>query len=676
MSTGRVFFVGAGPGDLGLVTRKGEAIIRAADLILYTDSLVNPEIASWARPGARVMGSASLTHDEIIAAMVDVARQGGTVARVHTGDPTVFGAVYEQARRLAEAGIPYEIVPGVSSVFAAAAALGAELTVPELAQTVILTRVEGRTPVPSNERLRDLAAHRTTLCLFLSTALIGRAVEELRAGGYPDDTPVAVVYRVTWPDEKIVRGTLADIAQRVREARINAHALILVGQVFDPALHARVEGRSRLYDPEFRHRFRPGAGAGPGSGAAPAPSGEPPRGRIAILSITRHGTELAARLAAALPESDHWVMARFASLAPGARAFDDPVSHRLGELFRQYEGIVAFVSLGAVIRMLAPHLRDKKTDPGVVVVDDRGRFAVAALSGHLGGANALARRVAQVLGGTAVVTTASDAAGTIAVDLLGQEFGWRIEDWANVTAASAAVVNGDPVAIYQDAGERGWWPDGKPLPDNLRLVETVEEAASPEYAAALIITDRLLGPEHADLLRKAVVYRPRSLVVGIGCNRGTSEEEIAAAVSQVLAQAGLSPLAVRNLASIDRKADEPGLLAYARGQGLRIDFYGREALNAVEVPTPSAAALQYVGAQGVAEPAAVLSAGGPLVVPKVKAGNCTVAVARVEVTREVSGHDGARAAAGGARQPGTGGERAVPPGGGADTGGAAAGGQE
>ncbi|MER3420409.1 MAG: hypothetical protein C4290_07740 [Chloroflexota bacterium] len=188
------------------------------------------------------------------------------------------------------------------------------------------------------------------------------------------------------------------------------------------------------------------------------------------------------------------------------------------------------------------------------------------------------------------------------------------------------------------------------------MVETLEEAASPAYAAALVITDRLLGPAYADLLRKAVVYRPRSLVVGIGCNRGTSQEEIAAAVAQVLDQAGLSPLAVRNLASIDRKADEPGLLAYAQQQGLRIDFYDREALNAVKVPTPSAAALQYVGAQGVAEPAAVLSAGGPLIVPKVKIGNCTVAVARVEVTREVGGHGRTRAATGGARQPGAGGE--------------------
>ncbi|BDG61557.1 precorrin-4 C(11)-methyltransferase [Caldinitratiruptor microaerophilus] len=628
MPVGKVYFVGAGPGSLDLVTRKAEAIIRSADLILYTDSLVNPAITDWAKPGAEVLGSASLTHDEIVEAMVRVARVGGSVARVHTGDPSLYGAVYEQARRLAEMGIPYEIVPGVSSVFAAAAALGAELTVPELAQTVILTRVEGRTPMPPGERLRDLAAHRTTLCLFLSVGMIDRVVEELRAGGYPDDTPVAVVYRVTWPEERVVRGTLADIAQRVREARIRSHALILVGEVFGSGLHARVEGRSRLYDASFSHRYRRAAGKPDGLGAGgPAPRS---RGRVAVLSITRHGTALAARLAAALPEADHWVPPKFAALAPGARVFEDPVSQRMGDLFRRYDGIVAFVSLGAVVRMVAPHLRDKKTDPGVVVVDDRGTFAIAVLSGHLGGANALARRVARVLGATPVVTTASDVRETVAVDLLGHEFGWRIEGWENVTAASAAVVNGEPVAVYQDAGEPDWWPPDRPLPENIRRVASLEEAAAPEYAAALVITDRVLGPEHASLLGKAVVYRPQSLVVGIGCNRGTPAEEIAGAVAAVLAGAGLSPLSVRNLASIDRKQDEPGLLAYAAAQGLRIDFYDAEALNSVEVPSPSEAPMRYVGARGVAEPAAVLSAGGPLVVPKVKSGNCTVAVARVQ----------------------------------------------
>lgn len=350
--------------------------------------------------------------------------------------------------------------------------------------------------------------------------------------------------------------------------------------------------------------------------------------RIALVSITKHGTLLAARLAQAMPEAEHCVMAKFHHLAPRAKPFEQAVSAFFAQAFAQYDGIVSFVSLGATVRMIAPHLKDKKTDPGVVVVDDAGRFAIAVLSGHLGGANALARRVAQALGATPVITTASDAQGTIAVDLLGHEFGWRLEGWENVTAVSASVVNEEQVAIVQEAGERAWWPADRPLPANLRVVASLEEAAAPEFRAALVITNRVLT-DHPALLSKAVLYRPRSLVVGIGCNSGTPAQEIAAAVAAVLRDAGLSPLSVRNLASIDRKAEEPGLLEYAQSQGLPIDFYAKEELNGVEVPNPSEAPMKYVGAQGVAEPAAVLSAGGPLIVPKVKSGNCTVAVARV-----------------------------------------------
>lgn len=258
---GKVYFIGAGPGDPELLTLKGQRLIRAADLVLYTDSLVNPAVCAWARPGVEVKGSAGMTHEEIMDEMIRVAAAGGTVARVHTGDPSIYGAVFEQIKQLEEAGIPYEIVPGVSSVFAAAAALQAELTVPELAQTVILSRAEGRTPMPAKEQLRHLAAHEATLCLFLSVTLIHKVVEELLAGGYPPSTPVAVVQRASWPDQQIVRGTLQDIAARVREAGIKAHALIMVGKVFDPELHATVEGRSKLYDAGFTHQFRRAKGA-------------------------------------------------------------------------------------------------------------------------------------------------------------------------------------------------------------------------------------------------------------------------------------------------------------------------------------------------------------------------------------------------------------------------------
>lgn len=257
--SGRVYFIGAGPGDLELLTVKGHRLIREADLVIYTDSLVNPEIAALAKPGAEVKGSAGMVLDDMVALMISAAVEGKAVARVHTGDPSIFGAVLEQAVALRKAGIAYEIVPGVSSMFAAAAALGAELTVPELSQTVIISRMEGRTPVPDGEKLRDLAAHQATIVLFLSITLLGNVVRELLAGGYDKDTPIAVVYKATWPDQVIVAGTLDNIAAKVREARINSQSIIIVGKVLDPAVIGGEEDhRSKLYDESFTHSYRKG----------------------------------------------------------------------------------------------------------------------------------------------------------------------------------------------------------------------------------------------------------------------------------------------------------------------------------------------------------------------------------------------------------------------------------
>jgi precorrin-4/cobalt-precorrin-4 C11-methyltransferase len=258
--TGKVYFIGAGPGDPELLTLKGRRLLGEADLIIYADSLVHPGLQTFARPDAEVLGSSALTLEEVWERMHAACLAGKTVARVHSGDPSLYGALHEQLVRLEAAGIPYEIVPGVSSAFAAAAALRAELTVPGLAQTVIFTRRPQRTVRPANEDLRALAAHRATLVIFLSITGLRAVVADLLAGGYPSDTPVAVVYRATWEDEQVLRGTLADIAERVRAAGFTRQALILVGEALDPLLRQRHGAlRSHLYAAEFRHRFRPHA---------------------------------------------------------------------------------------------------------------------------------------------------------------------------------------------------------------------------------------------------------------------------------------------------------------------------------------------------------------------------------------------------------------------------------
>lgn len=247
----KVYIIGAGPGDPGLVTVRAAELIARCPVVLYTGSLVPKEVIARASADARVLDSSGLTLDEILAVLVEAHARDQDVARVHTGDPSIFGSTGEQMRRLEKLGIAYEIVPGVSSFSAAAAALGKELTLPELSQTVILSRAEGRTPMPDGEKLEDLGRHGATLALFLSITLLDEVAAAL-IPSYGADCPVAVVHKASCPDQKIVVGTLADIKSRVKAAGIRTQSMIFVGRV----LTATEFAESRLYAPDFSHRFR------------------------------------------------------------------------------------------------------------------------------------------------------------------------------------------------------------------------------------------------------------------------------------------------------------------------------------------------------------------------------------------------------------------------------------
>lgn len=247
-----IYFVGAGPGDPELLTIKGRRLLDAADVIVHAGSLVNPQLL--ADLSAQLHNSASLNLEETTALLTDAFRAGKKVVRLHTGDPAIFGAIKEQMLRLDGEGIPYEVVPGVSSATAAAAALKAELTLPEISQTVIITRQAGRTPVPDKEKLALLAGHQATMMIFLSVGMIDTVVAELMEGGYPSHTPIAVVEKASWPDERIVSGTLTTIGRQVKAAGITKTAMIVVGEV----LAGRLESESRLYDKSFSHEYRQG----------------------------------------------------------------------------------------------------------------------------------------------------------------------------------------------------------------------------------------------------------------------------------------------------------------------------------------------------------------------------------------------------------------------------------
>lgn len=256
----KIYIVGAGPGDPDLITVKGLNILQTVDVILYTDSLVNDELIAKAKPDAEVLKTAGMHLQEIVEIMVNRVRTGKKVARIHTGDPAMYGAIMEQISLLKTAGIGYEIIPGVSSVFASAAAIGAELTIPDLTQTVILTRAEGRTPVPEFEKLQELAKHHCTIAMFLSATLTKKIMKELQAAGWSEETPIAVIQRATWPDQKIVRTTLAHLDEDMRKNGIRKHAMILAGWALDPGIHDK-DYRSKLYDATFTHGFRKGVKA-------------------------------------------------------------------------------------------------------------------------------------------------------------------------------------------------------------------------------------------------------------------------------------------------------------------------------------------------------------------------------------------------------------------------------
>lgn len=247
----QVYFVGAGPGDPELITVKGQKLLREADVIIYAGSLVNPALLEMAKPGTDIHNSAGMTLDEVIDVMCQAAAAGKKVVRLHTGDPSIYGAIQEQMDLLEQKNITYEVVPGVSSFLATAAALKQEYTLPDISQTVIITRLEGRTPVPEKEKLALLASHAATMCIFLSVHMLDEVAAELVAGGYAADTPVAVVQKASWPEQRIFRGTLTTIARIVAEEGVDRTAMIVVGRVLDCNYSL-----SRLYAPEFGHMFR------------------------------------------------------------------------------------------------------------------------------------------------------------------------------------------------------------------------------------------------------------------------------------------------------------------------------------------------------------------------------------------------------------------------------------
>ncbi|WP_226528909.1 cobalt-precorrin 5A hydrolase [Metabacillus niabensis] len=359
----------------------------------------------------------------------------------------------------------------------------------------------------------------------------------------------------------------------------------------------------------------------------------------ALVAITKHGVAHARSYAEKFPYADLYYMKKFEQGDEDMRQiqlFDGTVRLLLPALFQQYKGIICIISLGAVVRMIAPLLIDKKKDPAVLVVDDKGQYVISVLSGHIGGANALTHEFAHAIDAVPVITTASDVQKTIPVDLFGAQFGWIWDCEEKLTPVSASVVNEEHVAIVQETGEKNWWMHKCSMPENLIIYPTIEEATKAKPQAALIITDRLIEAHEEVLLEKGVIYRPKSIVLGIGCNRGTTMAEIELVIDETLSELCLSKKSVKAIATIDLKKNETGLLELTAKHNWHFVTYTPDQLNEIKTQNPSETVFKYTGAYGVSEPAALRYAKAKeLLLEKKKSGNVTISIARVNFEEEI-----------------------------------------
>lgn len=589
----QVYFIGAGPGDPDLITVRGRDLVARADLVLYAGSLVPAKVVACAKPGAVVADSAGMSLDETHALMLETTRKGGPVARVHTGDPSLFGSLREQIALLDRDGVTWAIIPGVTAAFAAAARAGVSFTVPETTQSLIITRLHGRTPVPESERLSKLARHGSSVAVYLSADKAGELAAELRLAGLAESTVIVIGHKVGHPGEAIIRTTLGGLEHSVRKGSITRQAvfLILPGETAPQV-------QSRLYAASFGHGFR----------QAERPQTWP---CMAVYAMTSQGLSLARRIAGMAP-ADLFAVSRLAG--DGVRGFER-IAYQVRANFPLYHAHVFVAATGIVVRSIAPLLQSKTTDPAVVVCDQNGEHVVSLLCGHLGGANDLARRIAAHLDGRPVITTATDTARKPAIDILAQDRDCVIADPARIVNVNTVLAEGERVTVHDPDNLLGLRGD-EGLEDSFEVVDDPQAQVMVSWK-----TEEVPG----------LILHPRRLCVGIGCRRGTSVDEILQALASVIADNELAPASLAMLASVDLKADEVGLLKAGRELGLPLEFFAGSVLDETQVPNPSERVREKIGVGSVCEAASVqaalkMSPKTRLIVPKTIIGNVTVAV--------------------------------------------------
>ena len=344
---------------------------------------------------------------------------------------------------------------------------------------------------------------------------------------------------------------------------------------------------------------------------------------VSVLAITKNGINIGEKLKEVFPNWNIFAPGKLSNENKNITWYSEPTTDKIIELFKNSNALICVFSLGAVIRLIAPHLKDKKTDPAVIVIDDKTNFVISVLSGHIGGANELTQEISEKLNALPVITTAADVNKTIAVDLVGREFGWKIDDETTVTKISAHMVNAEPIGVFQQTGNKKWY---KKLPKNVTIYNSLEELKKSNSKAHLIISDKIIDNE---LAQESVIYRPQSLVIGIGLHWDTSKDTIKEGIEFCLEKFNLSSKSIAKLVSIKKPEDVQGLIDLGKEMQIPVEYIDREELAEIITPNPSSTVKAFEGTASVSEAAAIKVSNGKLIVEKQKfPPNLTIAIAR------------------------------------------------
>ncbi len=347
--------------------------------------------------------------------------------------------------------------------------------------------------------------------------------------------------------------------------------------------------------------------------------------KISVLAITKNGIKIGLSLKKHYPSWKVFAPIKFSDNSDQVEWYSESTTEKITELFKTNDAMICLFSLGAVIRLISSHLRDKKTDPAILVIDDKTNFVISALSGHLGGANELANQIAKKLDAIPVITTAADVNKTIPVDLVGKEFGWKIDDDSTVTKVSALMVNEEKIGVYQNIGNKNWWKAN--LPKNVTIYSSIDELKNSGSKGFLIISDKIIESE---IVHDAVVYRPPSLVVGIGLHWDTSKKTIKEGLQSCLEKNNLSSLSIVKFVSLKKTQDGIGLIEIGKEMNIPVEYFEKDDLMNIKVPNPSQTVKSFEGTPSVSEASALKASKGQLVVQKQKfPPNLTIAIARI-----------------------------------------------